>query len=51
MKRNIWIGIGIAVILALAIVLVITQIKREPEEIKIGASLPLKFPNISEVLC
>ena len=41
MKRNIWIAIGIAVIVALAIVFIVTQTKREQENIKIGAILPL----------
>jgi len=41
MKRNIWIGIGIIVVVALAIVLIVTQTKKEPGEIKIGAILPL----------
>jgi len=41
MKRNIWIGIGIIVVVALAIVFIVIPTKREPEEIKIGAILPL----------
>lgn len=41
MKRNIWIGIGIIVVVALAIGLIVTQTKKELEEIKIGAILPL----------
>jgi len=41
MKRNLWIGISVVVIVALAIVLFITQTKKEPEVIKIGAILPL----------
>lgn len=39
--KKIWIGIAALVIIALVIVLVITQTKREPQEIKIGAILPL----------
>jgi branched-chain amino acid transport system substrate-binding protein len=41
MKRNLWFGIGIVVVVALAIVLIVTQTKKEPKEIKIGAILPL----------
>lgn len=41
MKRNIWIGIVIIVVMALAIVLIVTQARREPGEIKIGAIMPL----------
>jgi len=41
MKRNLWIGISIAVVVALAIVLIVNQTKKEAEEIKIGAILPL----------
>lgn len=41
MKRKIWIGIGIVVLVALTIVLIVTQTKKEPGEIKIGAILPL----------
>ncbi|HAW49781.1 TPA: hypothetical protein DCX16_02365 [bacterium] len=44
MKKNIWIVIGVVVI-GLAIVLVITQIRKEPKEIKIGAILPLTGPS------
>lgn len=39
--KKIWFGIGIVAVLALAIVLVVTQMKKEPGEIKIGAVLPL----------
>lgn len=39
--KKIWIGIGIAVIVVAAIVVFITQTKKEPEEIRIGAILPL----------
>ncbi len=39
--KKLWIGIGVVVIVALAIVLIVTQIKKEPKEIKIGAILPL----------
>jgi len=39
--KKIWITIGAVVIVALAIVLTISQTKKEPEEIKIGAILPL----------
>ena len=45
MKRNIWIIIGIVVVVALAIVLILTQTKKEPNEIKIGAILPLTGPS------
>lgn len=41
MKRKIWIVIGIVVVVALTIVLIVTQAKKEPKEIKIGAILPL----------
>lgn len=41
MKRNIWIGIGIVVVVTLAVVLIVTQAKKEPEEIKIGVITPL----------
>ena len=41
MKRNIWIGMGIVVVVALAIVLIVSQTKKEPDEIKIGAIIPL----------
>jgi branched-chain amino acid transport system substrate-binding protein len=39
--KKLWIGIGLAVAVVLAIVMIVTQAKREPEEIKIGAILPL----------
>jgi len=39
--KKIWIVIGIIMVLALAIALVVTQIKKEPGVIKIGAILPL----------
>ncbi|PJC28489.1 hypothetical protein CO053_04400 [Candidatus Shapirobacteria bacterium CG_4_9_14_0_2_um_filter_40_11] len=39
--KKIWIGITIVVLVALAILLFITQTKKEPQEIKIGAILPL----------
>jgi len=41
MRRNLWIGIGIAVAVILVAVFIVTQTKREPGEIKIGAILPL----------
>jgi len=42
MKRNLWFGIGIILVAALlAIMLIVTQAKKKPEEIKIGAILPL----------
>jgi len=39
--KKIWIAIIIIAVVALAIVLIMTQTKREPSEIKIGAILPL----------
>ncbi|NQT80784.1 MAG: ABC transporter substrate-binding protein [Candidatus Aminicenantes bacterium] len=42
--KKIWIKIGIVVIAALAIVLIITQTRKEPEEIKIGVVAPLTGP-------
>jgi len=42
--KKLWIGIGIVVIVALAIVFSVTQTKKKPEEIKIGAILPLTGP-------
>lgn len=42
--KKLWIGIGVVVVVALAIVLIMTQRKRGPEEIKIGAILPLSGP-------
>lgn len=45
MKRNIWIVIGFVVVVALAIVLIVTQTRREPKVIKIGAILPLTGDN------
>jgi branched-chain amino acid transport system substrate-binding protein len=39
--KKLWIGISIVVVVALAIVLIVTQTKKEPKEIKIGAILPL----------
>jgi len=39
--KKIWIGVVILIIAALAVLFVVTQTKREPEEIKIGAILPL----------
>lgn len=39
--KKIWIIIGAAVVVALAIVLLVTQTKKEPKEINIGAILPL----------
>jgi len=39
--KKIWIGVLILIIAALAVLLVVTQTKRGPEEIKIGAILPL----------
>jgi len=39
--KKIWIVIGIIIVVALAIFLVVTQTKKEPREIKIGAILPL----------
>jgi len=44
MKRKIWIGITIVVVVALAIMLIVTQTKKEPGEIKIGAILVLTGP-------
>jgi len=41
MKQSIWIIIIGVVVIGLAIALIITQTKKEPEEIKIGAILPL----------
>lgn len=41
MRKNLWIGISVVVVVALAIIFFVTQTKREPEVIKIGASLPL----------
>jgi branched-chain amino acid transport system substrate-binding protein len=38
--KKLWIGIGIVVV-ALVIALIVTQTRKEPEEIKIGAILPL----------
>lgn len=39
--KKLWIGIGAVAVVALAIVLLVTQTKKEPGEIKIGAILPL----------
>lgn len=39
--KKLWIGIGVALIVVLAIALIVTQTKKEPEQIKIGAILPL----------
>lgn len=39
--KKIWIVLGIIVVIALAIVLILTQTKKEPKVIKIGAILPL----------
>lgn len=39
--KKLWIIIGIVVVVALVVVLVVTQTKKEPKEIKIGAILPL----------
>jgi len=39
--KKVWILIGIVILVALAIVLVVTQTRKEPEKIKIGAILPL----------
>jgi len=39
--KKLWVGIGIVVVVILAIVVFIIQTKKEPEEIKIGAILPL----------
>jgi len=43
--KKIWIGIIIVAAVALAIVLIVTLIKKEPEEITIGAILPLSGPS------
>lgn len=43
--KKLWIGIGIVVVVALAILLIVTQTTKEPEEIKIGAILPLTGPS------
>lgn len=43
--KKLWIGIGLVIVVALAIWLVLTQTKREPGEIKIGAVLPLTGNN------
>lgn len=43
--KKLWIGIGVVVIVALAIVLIVTKTKKEPEDIKIGAILPLTGDN------
>jgi len=40
MKR-VWIGIGVVVVVVLVVVLIVTQVRKEPGEIKIGAILPL----------
>ena len=42
--KKIWIIIGVIVAVALATMLIIISTKREPEEIKIGAILPLTGP-------
>ncbi len=42
--KKIWIAIGVIVIVVLSIVLIVTQTKKEPKEIKIGAILPLTGP-------
>jgi len=42
--KKLWIVIGIVVIVALAIVFSVTQTKKAPKEIKIGAILPLSGP-------
>ena len=39
--KKLWIGIGIAVVVILLAVFIVTQTKKEPEVIKIGAILPL----------
>jgi len=39
--KKIWIGVVILIIAALAVLFVVTQTKREPEEIKIGVIVPL----------
>lgn len=39
--KKLWIGILVILIVAIAFVVIFTQIEREPEEIKIGAILPL----------
>ncbi len=39
--KKLWIGIGIIVVVALAIIFFVNQTNKEPEEIKIGAILPL----------
>lgn len=43
--KKIWLGIGVLVIVALTIVLIVTQTKKEPEVIKIGAIFPLTGDN------
>lgn len=42
--KKLWIGIVIIAVVALAIVFFVNQTKKEPEEIKIGAILPLTGP-------
>ena len=42
--RKIWIGIAALAVIALIFLLVITQTKREPQEIKIGVIAPLTGP-------
>jgi len=39
--KKIWVGVVILIIASLAVLLVVNQAKKEPEEIKIGAILPL----------
>lgn len=39
--KKIWITIGILIVIVLVVILIIVQTKKEPEEIKIGAILPL----------
>jgi len=39
--KKVWIIVGIVVVAALAFVLIVTQTKKDPNEIKIGAILPL----------
>jgi len=39
--KKFWVWIGIAVVVILAVVLIVTQIRKEEKEIKIGAILPL----------
>jgi branched-chain amino acid transport system substrate-binding protein len=39
--KKIWIVTGFSLVVALAIVLIVTQTKKEPKEIRIGAILPL----------